>query len=283
MQDIGMTLSVCFMIFSVQVFAACGFRVKNATDSHTANDTSADLAVYSVYVRSKDAYRHDDFLREAARMKCSAGETTIPFHLLFIDDTGEGHRGLHVLQDLGWLIEDHTSYKHVLKSYYKPLYDEADAKRLHRKYRAGGELQHRTDGWATYLKFFAWLAPYRKVIIADLDVTFTQALDKEKIVRAVRGTDFAAPSRPGGLHTFLMVASPSRQSFNRLMYWARTGDYLPFTNGEQDVIESHWGAGTLSLDTILPNVHNKKGFNMDNKACASLAFKTCAQFREACL
>jgi len=143
--------------------------------------------------------------------------------------------------DIGVTVHDRTLWKDLVKSWYHPVYNAAEAKARNRLWVDGIPVQHRVDGWATYFKFLTWNDTSLDVALhTDVDVCFKTNPDPVVIRTAQTGqpllTDWEAREYPA-IHSEMMVVRPSFTTFQRIVQKATTGDYIPHTNGEQDVLE----------------------------------------------
>ncbi|KAH8078144.1 serine/threonine kinase [Aureococcus anophagefferens] len=102
-------------------------------------------------------------------------------------------------------------------------------------------IQPRDDGAGTTLKFWAWaLADFDGVVVADAD-GFMAELHR-------RRAPFAAAAERGnrdydGFNSHLFYARPSLDVFALLRDKAASGDFVPYTNTEQDVFDTGRCAG----------------------------------------
>lgn len=105
-------------------------------------------------------------------------------------------------------------------------------------------VQRRLDGACTSLKFFAWdSVGYDGVLLSDTDVAFFEdplpwmeaRLAENEYFHASREVTFR---NYDGLNTHLVWLRPDRQIFKMLVDAGRLGNFIPYTNGEQDVIEA---------------------------------------------
>lgn len=112
--------------------------------------------------------------------------------------------------------------------------------------RVDSVVQNRPDGGCTSLKLHAWrMVDYLPVVTSDADVLFTQPPDEW--VRRYGASHFIATHEPIGrgyigLNSHLMMFHPSVLVHQILAENAASGGFIPFTNGEQDVIEGVYAA-----------------------------------------
>merc|ERR1711879_334760 len=78
--------------------------------------------------------------------------------------------------------------------------------------------------------------------MGDLDVCFRENPDLRLAQLSPSVLLKASPERYSrrywGINSHLMVLKPSRDLFWALLSRAKRGEYIPYTNGEQDVLES---------------------------------------------
>jgi hypothetical protein len=124
--------------------------------------------------------------------------------------------------------------------------------------------QHRTDGWNTYYKFFLWRldAFFDVVLFLDADALFMEdpsalfsgfyAINAAFLVSEEPHGGYDSSCTGGcsgpGFNSHMMMLRPNRTVFEELLRKAHARDYIPFTNGEQDVLEgyfcdNHWCRG----------------------------------------
>lgn len=203
-------------------------------------------AVYAVLTQLAEGYRKQNLVLNALLMKCSAMcyDSQLPFHMLYAgENSTEDDATMELLRSFGWVVEDMTSDVEKLKSIHKPVYDEKEAKVLVRWWSHQRELvSGRKDGWATYLKFWAWrVQDYDLVLVADLDVLF--AADPNEGMDAVPAnvifmTSLEKRGDLDGYDSHLMILRPDQGVYDELVLRAKLGEYVPYTNTDQDVLES---------------------------------------------
>ncbi len=54
------------------------------------------------------------------------------------------------------------------------------------------------------------------------------------------GRDHSQDEKVDGLNSHLMIITPSQETFDEIITRAKQGEYIPFTNTEQDVLEALW-------------------------------------------
>lgn len=221
------------------------------------------LLFFSVLVRTTDHYVAGELVLQALRLRCSAvryAGSHLPFRLIHGGNLTT--RSIDLLRRFGWEVEDRSDSRAALKAIYKPVYHLFAARALKRKF-IQQPVQRRRDGWATYFKFYAWQATqFDLILMVDLDVCFIGDLD-DAVAKLPAGKPFlASPERfdrkYDGLNTHLMALEPSQRTFDELIQRARNGDYIPYTNTEQDVLESHYRPEEVArqpMETLIPHRH----------------------------
>ena len=145
---------------------------------------------------------------------------------------------------------------HVAPSRFalRPLFEYSRAAWGRRFPRVAGGVQRRSDYACTSLKLLAWnLTEYDKILMADTDVFFmedplpwlrrqwhlTFAATNE-LMNVQEMADEGRVSARGyhGLNTHLVLLTPSTVVLELLLDLATTGSFVPYTNSEQDVIET---------------------------------------------
>lgn len=234
--------------------------VTNSSDAEASNAIFGVLANYGWNQFTSD----DESFNSAATLICSARfkGSKVPFHLIYGGGEPEAH--LSVLRTLGWTVDDHTSDLQFWKSNYKPIYNSSSAKEKGRRWVENNRVQHRGDGWLTYLKFHAWQATsYDHVMLVDMDVQFLANPDRgfsnvSKEVDFLTSFEKTPSEQYGGLNTHIALLKPSLSTFQELVRKARDGDYVPRTNTEQDIIEDFYPPEkgvTTDMRRLFPHVH----------------------------
>jgi hypothetical protein len=175
-------------------------------------------------------------------------------------------------QDGGWCVFDasrrnigNTSVGIDMLLYYRPLFSQAQARHELRLW-TGVLPQDRKDGAATYYKFLAFgLTDYARLLHIDSDVIVTELPDPFLRSASTSSLYFAAePENKGlnptvsrsyptsdhvlyrGLSSHCMLLTPGTATFGQLLSKAASGQYLAYTNSDQDVLETiftttaHW-------------------------------------------
>ena len=136
--------------------------------------------------------------------------------------------------------------------------------------RAALGIQLRSDGRCTAHKLLVWnLTEYKRVMLADSDICLLQ--DPLPWMHEHRDRYFVANSNGRwargyeGIGSMLLYLQPDDLVFNMLIDMARTASYVPYTNGEQDVIETVF-ATHMQFPTLPNHTHTK-----DQGACSLAA------------
>ena len=157
---------------------------------------------------------------------------------------------------------------------FKPRF-EKDALEHHDSYWVNNNgVQKRHDGTCTSLKLAAWnRTDYAGIILSDADVCFLQPFDALGWMMKLyeQGIYFQAhrehggtcsPSGPNrrslagftgprcydGLNTHMMYLRPDKVVGQLLLDKAKYGDFVPFTNTEQDVLETVFSAHAVETN-----------------------------------
>ena len=192
------------------------------------------------------------------RLKCSAEALGIDFVYHLIYGGGFTRHQLQSLRTFGWRISDHSADMEALKRIFHPLYSKVQATKERRMYIAPtkGHLDPRVDGWATYLKFFAWnLLQYDLVLHVDAEVHFVpqhDPLDQHSgagFVAQHQIINFLSSAPPDfefwasrednlelhsqraypGINSHMMLFKPSASAFAELVARAARGFYIVCT------------------------------------------------------
>ena len=156
-----------------------------------------------------------------------------------------------------------------------PIGASLEAIRQKRAWPRDTIVQPRRDGWVTYLKYFAWLEKFERVLVADTDVTFRG--NPDLLLQNLRPNltfltvSYSGKERRGmglGIHSFFHMIRPSDDIFDELVVQSHTGNYTPWTNTEQDVYESRFPPQHYALDSFfwkkqMKYAHSKKRFSCD--------------------
>jgi len=260
------------------------------------NESHEQVAVFATLVNTED--RADDrqsfdLVKAAISLRCSASlhGSEVPFHLIY--GGGLRDRDVRILQEFGWILEyfDDSVSRAMMQHAYKPVYNGAEADMSHRWWLPNNSVQKRRDGWATYFKFFAWrFTRYRKILHMDLDTCFRASPDS--FIRSVPDNitfvaDIDIAKRMYvGLKTDAMFLSPSEEQFQTLLLRARNGEYVPYTNTDQDILEIVFPPPTADRVSFPlrfrtpPHIH--KGRVLKFKNCTLSKVETCQEFSKQC-
>jgi len=188
----------------------------------------------------------------------------------FVDIADVDSTDVERLRSEGMNVTDRTELIPYFKSIWHPEYDlkkaQVRGERVTGKKGVPHDVQGRKDGWATYFKFLAWrMFQCKKVLLFDADVHFNEvrkdfvyhrrlqnATFEDKLFfkgpeeefsaykeRATRGYD--------GLNTHAMILTPSQATYDLFIRTANSSDFSPYTQCEQDVIESLVADGRFNL------------------------------------
>lgn len=235
-------------------------------------DPNSKLAVFSVLVKSSDDLNSNKFVAQALLLKCTAGSSTMPFHLMH---AGLNNFEANLLKKFGWILHDVSHEVDFAKWLYRPVYTEEEAHRLKRPWLDRSEpsrvgidhpVKAMPDGWATYFKYFAWRAPYEKVLLLDLDVCFTDASRPlEERIMAMPDKEFLASKdltrEYYGLDSHMVLLKPSNDTFASLIRRSKEGAYIPYTNGDQDVLEFEFHPDVVAQEQMsfyIPHLHSEE-------------------------
>merc|ERR1712139_682878 len=133
------------------------------------------------------------------------------------------------------------------------------------------------DGWATYFKFLGRkMFQCNKVLAFDADVHFKELYKANNTRRSGRDIEMKLLSGPAeefsatrevanrgydGLNVHAMIFTPSQDAYDLFIETAKSGNFVPYTQGEQDVIESLVFQGKFNLTSTrvesLPLAHER--------------------------
>ena len=153
-----------------------------------------------------------------------------------------------------------------------PEYRKGELRNVDRTMARGAELpvgwgrkwiaqpvQDRQDGVCTTTKLLAWnLTEYDNVLCVDTDVVFSE--DPSPWMRRHSERYFVARREVAtrhylGLNTHMFYLKPSQLLFRVLSDASTSGHYIPYTNTEQDVLESVFAP--LAFPPLPRHVHTK--------------------------
>ncbi|KAL1500144.1 hypothetical protein AB1Y20_012815 [Prymnesium parvum] len=136
------------------------------------------------------------------------------------------------------------------------------------------KVQKRRDSVCTSFKFHAWDAiDYDGILLADTDVVFREDPLPWMRARLVENEYFHANSEIAyrnyvGINSHLIWLQPDRQIYRMLVDAAQLGNFIPYTNGDQDVIESLFTNHRPKL-SLPAHLHSKNIYC----SCASLLLR----------
>jgi hypothetical protein len=239
-------------------------EVQNTT-SHTDIDTNVyvQFCYHQVFVNTTDHYKRQDMTNEIIHTHAAMKRMGFKYPH-FVDIADVDSTNVERLRSEGLHVTDRTELIPYFKSIWHPEYDLKKAqmrgKRVTGKKGVPHDVQGRTDGWATYFKFLAWRTfQCKKVLSFDADVHFD-----EGIIRRLQsatfeeaffnGTEeeFSADREKGargydGLNVHAMILTPSQATYDLFIRTANSSDFSPYTQCEQDVIESLVADGRFNL------------------------------------
>lgn len=219
------------------------------------------VAVFTVLVNAQEHYKKEDMVPQAAHLLCSARRlgSKLPFHL--IHGGGLEKQEMRFLETLGWIVQDERIDRAFFRSLFKPVFKRTMAARQNRRWNDGNAVQRRYDGWATYFKFNAWTnTQYDHVVLSDVDVVFNE--NPDPVLGTIpEGDVFQSYCETEkrhnytGMNTHMMILKPALKIFKQLCMKANMGDYVPYTNTEQDILEDLYPAerfatGNMTLDSL---------------------------------
>lgn len=263
---------------------ARGFIITPPGGRH--DTTSRQIALFTALVSTDDYYLagNTNMVLDAAVAICTARHygSKMPFLLDFANLRGDH---VEMLAGLGWKVHNVTDSIGMWQSKYKPVYNKTQALQEHRPW-TDQHVQNRRDGWATYFKFKAWThEEYDKILISDADVIWRANPDP---VLEGPGSDFVfqtflekADRTSKGLNTHLMIITPSKDTYEKLVEWASSGAYLPYTNTEQDVLESHF-RGYRNGDSVMGLFKHRHTHSVCLDAGRLARVQTCEDIWRAC-
>jgi hypothetical protein len=226
--------------------SARGFIITPHGGRHDA--TSRNIALFTVLVSTDDHYLVGvtNQITDAAVAICTARHygSTMPF-LLDFANLRDDH--VAMLAGLGWIMHNVTDSIGMWQGKYKPVYNKTQAIQENRPWEDDQPVQDRKDGWATYFKFKAWTHDeYDTILVSDADIVWKgnpdPILEGPGFDVSFQAFEENADRKRTGLNTRLMIITPSKDLYNILVDRASSGNYVPYTNTEQDVLESQFPA-----------------------------------------
>lgn len=257
--------------------AANSIKVPMTTDTHSYEERK--IALFTTLIQTDDHHRAEstNMVSDAAVMICTARHhgSKMPF-LMDFANLRDDH--VAMLAVLGFQMHNVTDSIGMWQSKYKPCYSKAQAIQENRSWK-DQPVQERRDGWATYFKFKAWTYDkYDKILISDTDIIWKDSPDP---ILAGLGFDIdfdAFPEKEDrarmGLNTHLMIITPSKDRYEQLVDWASSGHYFPYTNTEQDVLESNLDVHEETGNVVKQFHHRHKHVD-----CAGIDAERLAQFQ----
>lgn len=131
-----------------------------------------------------------------------------------------------------------------------------------------GRVQRREDGRCTTLKFNAWALKYDAVLVLDTDVCLEEnpypflaaAYKSGHYFLAFKGV--SARRAVEGFNTHMIFLQPNTMFESLLRDKARNGEFMPFTNTEQDVLDTVFSAATSGVPRQVFPKHQHGRSNM---------------------
>ena len=153
---------------------------------------------------------------------------------------------LRMASEAGWYVIDFTPTQTSgvdMACYYHPVFNASAAAALGRPWNEHFRHPVRLDGAGNYYKLLAFaLTAYKRVLHMDVDVGLHSRPDELLRMSPALPIIMRPVRRLGlphlGSHSAIFIAVPNNVTLRRLLTIASDGSYYPWTNGEQDVLES---------------------------------------------
>ena len=169
------------------------------------------------------------------------------------------------LTDGGWCVLDagkrrvgkNASLGIDMQRFYRPVSSAEQAQAERRPWTQ--RTQDRRDGAATYYKFLAWaLTRYKRLLHVDCDTILSEAPDRylthqPPYFMATPATDERAYR---GFISHLMLLTPDAGIFEQILAKAASGQYLAYTNTDQDVLETMFTASAAGAELMPRHQHH---------------------------
>lgn len=148
-------------------------------------------------------------------------------------------------------------------------------------YATNDSIQDREDGTCTTLKFWAWELQdeFDVILHTDTDLCFMQNPDAY-VLNFMESPDqksfqaFCEVKARGwtGFNVHLMMFRPNREIGKLLRLKAKGGDFVAYTNTEQDVIETVYSPSSQCVESqsqadLFPSHHHGKKWVWNGKSC----------------
>lgn len=222
-------------------------------------DTRSNIALYGVLVKTPDQYKKEDLVEDSLTMFRSSRMvgSKLPMHLIAVNLTADETARFTAE---GVEVHDFTAAVDTVKSWFNPPrsaladvgVDEGSAIPTDRQ-----------DAWATYFKFLLWNSTFDHVLYADADFQFTENIDELAHDAAKERKPFLTCGEQGercykhkaynGFHTHVMILQTSKKTFQKLVKKASAGQYIAYTNSDQDVLECFFEVHASAV----PWIHKK--------------------------
>lgn len=151
----------------------------------------------------------------------------------------------------GWRVIDFTPLGTAvartgvdMACFYHPLFNKSEAIAQGRAWNDRNHHPERRDGVGTYYKLLLFaMTDYKRILSIDVDVGIfdnpdTLLLSSPNLPIIMSAEPKAGLQKGVGTNSHIFYATPSNATLRRLLQMASDGCYWPFTNGEQDILES---------------------------------------------
>ena len=270
MLDSIFSLTWFFIVAHVDGNLRSYVKVQNTTaDTDTAPEIHTfNVCYHQILVNTKDHYQKDRMLEEIIHTHAAMKRMGFKYPH-FVDIAQVDPKDAERLRSEGMIVTDRTKMIPYFKSIWHPEYHlkkaQVRGERVTGKTAVPHDVQGRKDGWATYFKFLAWrMFQCKKVVSFDADVHFDERLTSS--FRYKNGTfeeylsngwhkkeeEFSAYTEVEkrgftGLSVHAMILTPSIATYDLFIHTAENRDFSPYTQCEQDVIESLVVDGRFNL------------------------------------
>ena len=213
---------------------------------------------HQALVLTAKQFTQDNMLEEIVRSRQIMNQLSFSLPH-YVDVVNVPEKGMERMKRLGLIVRDRTSMARFFKSIWHPVYNLSRAQEFGKRYTGQDNVprvvQKRKDGWATYVKFLAWsMSQCKRVLAFDADCHFDANIEEE----LVSGPDeeFSAYPPPAygtagrgylGINSARLLLTPSPHKYEMIVGAANRSEYIPFTNIDQDVLETLIMEGSLRL------------------------------------
>ncbi|KAL1508220.1 hypothetical protein AB1Y20_004337 [Prymnesium parvum] len=203
---------------------------------------AASAALLTFLCNMSDHHGHGwaDQLLRAHRLGASVGRVSPIEKIAVLYGFREDVMGSAALTSVGWRIWNVSALPEAAFA-MEPVYKPNASLRLHWP-RRPANVQRRQDYKCTSLKLLAWnLTQFERVMVSDTDVCVLEDLLPwmtahwgEYFIATPQGLD-----RPyQGISSHFMFLQPNGLVFQMLRDMGQSRSYIPYTNSEQDIIET---------------------------------------------